>query len=61
MARRDVQFGSPDRGKVPAASLRGRRCESFECDTVLSIYNRSARCSVHEAPALRTALTSRRP
>ncbi len=31
-------------------SPRGRVCEITGCNTVLSVYNEAARCSVHEIP-----------
>jgi len=32
----------------PAAHSRGRRCAICECDTILSIYNFSSYCALHE-------------
>jgi hypothetical protein len=42
-----VQFGSPDKHKGLARSPRGRVCDWADCETVLSTYNRSSRCSLH--------------
>jgi hypothetical protein len=47
--------GSPLR-KIAATSRRGRVCEEGSCSTVLSVYNASFHCWVHEP---RT--TTRRP
>ncbi len=50
-----TQFGTPDRGKITKTSARGRVCAADGCNTVLSVYNDSPVCSVHESalPGLR--------
>ena len=42
------QMGVPARGKSPRMSARGRVCQMVGCTTVLSIYNATGGCSVHE-------------
>ena len=42
-----IEYGSQTKGKMQRAD-RGRVCGSDGCATVLSIYNDSPRCSVHE-------------
>jgi len=54
-----VKFGSIDRHKALRRSQSGRVCVSDGCSTVLSIYNESATCSVHER--LQPRLVARRP
>lgn len=55
----DPQFGAPARGKEASArSPRGRVCAQDGCRTILSIYNKSSRCSVHEDRVYRHALYS---
>ena len=46
-----VQFGSTL--KATRSQPAGRVCESGGCETVLSIYNHSAWCYVHEQPGSR--------
>jgi hypothetical protein len=53
-----VQFGSSSK-RPTASSPRGRVCEVGECPTVLSIYNHSVWCSVHEQPASRNPISPR--
>jgi hypothetical protein len=50
-----TQFGTPNRGSSTAMSQRGRVCLSDDCPTVLSVYNHSHWCSVHEQPKPRPA------
>jgi hypothetical protein len=45
-----TRFGTPDRGQSTVAAMAGRVCQSDDCTTVLSIYNRSTWCSIHEQP-----------
>lgn len=54
-----IQFGSPS-GRTTASSRRGRVCDAGGCSTILSIYNHSPWCSVHEQPSRRTAPDRRR-
>jgi hypothetical protein len=54
-----VQFGAPS-GKVTASSLPGRVCQAGSCTTILSIYNHSSWCSVHEQPVRRLPLAAHR-
>jgi hypothetical protein len=48
-----TQFGTPDRGRATVSSARGRVCEASGCTTILSIYNHSVWCSVHDQPGLK--------
>jgi len=59
-ANRSVHFGAPLAGTAAANSRRGRICEYGGCATVLSIYNHSEWCSVHETLSVRRDV-SRRP
>jgi hypothetical protein len=43
-----IQFGVPTKGRTTRTSDRGRVCRADGCATVLSIYNDSSDCSVHE-------------
>lgn len=45
----NVRYGVPDRGKgsIPQAG-KGRPCEEPGCTTVLSVYNTSSNCWVHD-------------
>lgn len=53
----NVQYGAPHAGKQAMRRERaGRRCESPECQTVLSTYNTSATCWLHTAATRRLAL-----
>jgi hypothetical protein len=55
--RRRVLF-SPSAGKSMKVSPQGRVCQNEGCATVLSIYNSSADCSMHER---RTTKSVRQP
>jgi hypothetical protein len=57
MGAGQVQFGTPDRGRSTPTSNRGRVCQYDDCPTVLSIYNHSDWCSVHEQPDHRNTPT----
>jgi hypothetical protein len=48
-----AQFGLPERGKTRSKAPRGRVCGHDGCVTVLSIYNASADCSVHESRVMK--------
>ena len=49
-----TQFGVPARGKGPGSrSARGRVCEEPGCGTILSTYNASPTCWMHEPPPFR--------
>jgi len=48
-----TQFGSPDKGKSPRKAAPGRVCRRDGCVTLLSIYNKSDDCSVHEARVMK--------
>ena len=48
-----VQFGAPVKGKSHRVVERGRVCRSDGCATVLSIYNESPDCSLHEARSVK--------
>jgi hypothetical protein len=48
-----TQFGSQDKGKSPRKAAPGRVCRWDGCVTVLSIYNKSDDCSVHELRILK--------
>lgn len=53
----DPPFGAPDRGKESSARApRGRVCAQSGCRTVLSIYNKSTLCSIHQDRVYRHAL-----
>jgi hypothetical protein len=56
-----TQFGTPDRGRAANSSARGRVCEALGCSTILSIYNHSAWCSIHDQPGLRRSQAGVRP
>jgi len=43
-----VAFGVPVKGKSLRPSPQGRVCQTDGCSTVLSIYNDSLECSLHE-------------
>jgi hypothetical protein len=43
-----TRFGRPS-GKQLAAAEAGRTCAEDGCDTVLSRYNKTQKCSLHEA------------
>jgi hypothetical protein len=47
-----LQFGTPLKGKSIRKTTRGRVCRTDGCTTVLSIYNASDDCSVHEYRSL---------
>jgi hypothetical protein len=54
---KQVQFGSPDRGKDAASrASTGRHCSEPACATVLSTYNASTTCWLHSAPSYRHPL-----
>jgi len=56
-SRGGVRLGTPDRSKdSPVRAEQGRLCEEPGCSTVLSTYNRSARCYLHTAPSYRHPL-----
>lgn len=56
-SRGGVRLGAPDGSKgSPVRAAGGRRCEEPGCSTVLSTYNRSARCYLHTAPSYRLPL-----
>ena len=48
-----TQFGPQDKGKSPRKAASGRVCREDGCVTVLSIYNKSVDCSVHEARVMK--------
>jgi hypothetical protein len=47
-----VLFG-PASGRPTTSSPHGRVCRALGCSTILSIYNHSAWCSLHEQPTSR--------
>jgi hypothetical protein len=49
-----IQFGAPVKGKSLEVSDRGRVCWAEGCTTLLSVYNHSDHCSLHEPRAIRT-------
>lgn len=56
-----TRFGTPERGRTTDSSPRGRVCETIGCSTILSIYNHSAWCSIHEQPGQKRPPTVNRP
>ncbi len=42
-----TQFGVPEKSKKVRAA-KGRTCDRPECDTILSTYNDSSTCWIHE-------------
>jgi len=46
--RNRTQFGVSTKSKSPRKGVAGRICQRAGCATVLSIYNRSEDCSLHE-------------
>ena len=50
-----MQFGLPVKSKSHRRSALGRVCRTNGCTTVLSIYNRSADCSLHEHRSLKSS------
>jgi len=48
-----VQFGQPVKGKSLRTGALGRICRTDGCMTVLSRYNASDDCSLHESPSLK--------
>ena len=67
--RAGVTFGQPDRGRGKASrAAAGRTCDEDGCATILSTYNASTRCGIHEKAETKHALyrgpgsrTSRQP
>jgi hypothetical protein len=54
---KDVQFGTPIRGKEAASRpSTGRTCEEPGCPTVLSTYNTDTRCWLHTVASYRHPL-----
>jgi hypothetical protein len=45
---RSTKIGSSSGSRIPKVSARGRVCVNDGCSTVLSIYNESPNCSMHE-------------
>ena len=41
-------FGGPVKSKKQVRAAKGRTCERPECNTILSTYNDSSTCSIHE-------------
>jgi len=48
-----LQYGFPLKSKSHRRGALGRVCQSNGCTTVLSIYNRSDDCSLHEHRSLK--------
>ena len=49
-----LQFGIPVKGKSPRRGALGRICRADGCTTVLSIYNATDDCSLHEHRSLKS-------
>jgi hypothetical protein len=49
-ARRSETLPISSSGKKMVTSAQGRVCAEPQCSTVLSVYNQSARCSIHALP-----------
>jgi hypothetical protein len=50
-----VQFGLPVKSKSHRRGALGRVCQADGCTTVLSIYNNSDDCSLHEHRSLKSS------
>ena len=48
-----VQFGVPVKSRSHGTGALGRVCGAYGCTTVLSIYNRSEECALHEHRSLK--------
>jgi hypothetical protein len=47
-ANRDYLGGGPVKPKKVVLAPKGRTCDRPECNTILSTYNDSSTCSIHE-------------
>jgi hypothetical protein len=56
-----TRFGTPDRGRSTIVAVPGRICQSDDCSTILSVYNRSVWCSIHEQPGHSRSTVGRVP